>query len=290
QAVAEIVQLLEVLSNPHQAEQQAQAQQQRLKAFEQNPEFSLYLSHMMSHPSAQQISNALRQLAGLVLKNQIKPSFRDLPPKAQSIVRECTLLAARDHVLALRHTAGTVVTTLVSVVGLSSWPELLPALVGMLESGDTELGDGALDTFVKLSEDSAHELDSEELGRPLNQLVPLMLSLFGHPKESFRVAALTFVNSLITMGPQALLLNMDAYLEGLSKLARDECSLARKGVCQAMVMLIEANVGCLLPHMHSICEFMLTAQQDPDNQASEFWMAYCDRGEGLDILVTFLPR
>ncbi|CAN0225179.1 unnamed protein product, partial [Discosporangium mesarthrocarpum] len=97
-----------------------------------------------------QVNASLRQLAGLVLKNQIKSTFRSLPVNAQSVVRKGTLLAARDHVVAVRHTAGTVVTTLVSVAGLSSWGELLPAVVGMLESGDLELGDGALDILVKV--------------------------------------------------------------------------------------------------------------------------------------------
>ncbi|CAN0556718.1 unnamed protein product, partial [Ectocarpus sp. 8 AP-2014] len=65
----------------------------------------------------------------------------------------------------------------------------------------------------QICEDSARELESEELGRPLNQLVPMLLALFSHPKDSFRVMALTCVNSLISLSPQALLLNMDAYLE-----------------------------------------------------------------------------
>lgn len=65
----------------------------------------------------------------------------------------------------------------------------------------------------QICEDSAQELNSEELGRPLNQLVPMLLHLFSHPKDSFRVMALTCINSLIPMSPQALLLNMDAYLE-----------------------------------------------------------------------------
>lgn len=65
----------------------------------------------------------------------------------------------------------------------------------------------------QICEDSAKELDSEELGRPLNELVPMLLALFSHPKDSFRVTALKCINSLISLGPQALVLNMDAYLE-----------------------------------------------------------------------------
>ena len=66
---------------------------------------------------------------------------------------------------------------------------------------------------VQICEDSAEELNSEELGRPLNQLVPMLLALFSHPKDSFRVTALKCMNHLIQLSPQALLLNMDAYLQ-----------------------------------------------------------------------------
>lgn len=65
----------------------------------------------------------------------------------------------------------------------------------------------------QICEDSAGELNSEELGRPLNQLVPMLLALFAHPKDSFRVSALKCMNSLISLSPQALVVNMDAYLE-----------------------------------------------------------------------------
>lgn len=41
----------------------------------------------------------------------------------------------------------------------------------------------------------------------------MLLALFSHPTDSFRVMALTCINSLISLSPQALLLNMDAYLE-----------------------------------------------------------------------------
>eukprot|EP00903_Cladosiphon_okamuranus_P010633 g10055.t1 len=292
QAVGEIVQLLTVLNNPAEADQHAQAQQQ-LATFQANPQFGLYLSHMMAHPSPQ-VDERLRQLAGLVLKNLVKSTFKRLEPQAQAIIRERVLLAARDPSQVLRHTAGSVVTSIVSATRLSQWPELLPALVGMLESGDVGLGDGALNALVKICEDSAQELNSEELGRPLNQLVPMLLHLFSHPKDSFRVAALKCINSLIPMSPQALLLNMDAYLEGLSKLASDPCASARKGVCEAMVLLVEVDVEILLPRMQGICEFMLAAQQDPDpevsTEAGDFWMVYCDRGEGLEVLVNMLPR
>lgn len=73
-----------------------------------------------------------------------------LDPGAQALIRERVLLGARDPSQALRHTAGSVVTTIVSTTRLSQWPELLPALVAMLESGDAGLGDGALNALLKV--------------------------------------------------------------------------------------------------------------------------------------------
>lgn len=75
---------------------------------------------------------------------------QSLPPDAQALIRERVLLGARDPSQAVRHTAGTLVTTIVSATRLASWPELLPALVAMLESGDAGLGDGALNALLKV--------------------------------------------------------------------------------------------------------------------------------------------
>lgn len=69
----------------------------------------------------------------------------------QALIQEKVLLGARDPSQAVRHTAGTVVTTIVSATRLTSWPGLLPALVAMLDSGDAGLGDGALNSLLKVS-------------------------------------------------------------------------------------------------------------------------------------------
>jgi hypothetical protein len=61
----------------------------------------------------------------------------------------------------LRHTAGSISTTIVGALGLVGWPELVHWLVGSLgagKGGDGHALDGALDSLSKVVEDHPHEV------------------------------------------------------------------------------------------------------------------------------------
>lgn len=63
----------------------------------------------------------------------------------------------------LRHTAGSITTTVVGALGLAGWPELVVWLGASLQgggSGDAAALDGALDSLGKIVEDHAHEVSS----------------------------------------------------------------------------------------------------------------------------------
>lgn len=61
----------------------------------------------------------------------------------------------------LRHTAGSISTTIVGALGLAGWPELVHWLLGSLGSGAAAEGpalDGALDSLSKVVEDHPHQV------------------------------------------------------------------------------------------------------------------------------------
>jgi hypothetical protein len=61
----------------------------------------------------------------------------------------------------LRHTAGSISTTIVGALGLVGWPELVHWLLGSLASGKETDGpalDGALDSLSKVVEDHPHQV------------------------------------------------------------------------------------------------------------------------------------
>jgi hypothetical protein len=80
----------------------------------------------------------------------------------------CCLMLQGDllHVLCLpervlRHTAGSITTTIVGALGLAGWPELVLWLVASLQGGaasDAAALDGALDSLKKVVEDHPHEV------------------------------------------------------------------------------------------------------------------------------------
>ena len=53
----------------------------------------------------------------------------------------------------LRHTAGIIITTIVGVEGLASWPELVVSIGGGLGSHEATTLEGVLDTLHKIVED-----------------------------------------------------------------------------------------------------------------------------------------
>jgi hypothetical protein len=61
----------------------------------------------------------------------------------------------------LRHTAGSISTTIVGTLGLDGWPEFVHWLLGSLaggKAGDSAALDGALDSLSKVVEDHPHQV------------------------------------------------------------------------------------------------------------------------------------
>jgi transportin-1 len=123
-------------------------------------------------------------------------------------------------------------------------------------------------------------LDSEELGRPLNAIIPKFIDMFLHPKDAVRKYTLGAVNIFLYMMPQALVMNIDKYMTGLFRLTSDTNKEIRKRVCQAFVVLLEVRFDYLQPHMDNVIKYMLHATTDEDEsvalEACEFWAAYCE--------------
>lgn len=76
-----------------------------------------------------------RSLSGLILKNNIKSHYENLPQTVTEFVKSECLTAVGDTSPLIRATVGILITTIASR-GINTWPELLPALCNMLDSAD----------------------------------------------------------------------------------------------------------------------------------------------------------
>jgi transportin-1 len=179
---------------------------------------------------------------------------------------------------------------------LSNWKELLPRLVALLDESDLNVVDGSLNALSKICEEATEALDSDELGRPLNVLLPKLLTFFAHPQEAFRRYALGSINQFLLTMPNALNVIMEQYLQGLFALAANDTSAEiRKRVCQALVMLCERRLALLAPFMKDIIRFMLFCTRSDDEalalEACEFWPTYCDCADAdMSLLLEVLPE
>lgn len=290
----EVVSLLQAYMVPN--NQVQQESYQRLQQFQQNLEFNLYLVHLLC---SSQMEPNVRQLAGLLLKRNIKASDvggSKTPAEMEmlAVIRAQTLSVLVDPIAPIRNAAGSVVTTFVSqYTFLDEWPELMPALLLCLEqTADENAIAGAFGALRKISEDSASKLENSP-SRPLNALVPKLLQYFQHPNASFRRDALECLNNVLVYMPVGLVVQMDSFLAGISQLTLDPSNDVRKLVCKSIVILLEVGVQYLLPHIDSIIQFILRANQDDDEsvaiEACEFWASFCDLREFNDIKHVLAP-
>lgn len=93
----------------------------------------------------------VRQAAGLLLKNNLRSSFKLLPQTHQQYIKAELLpcLGAADK--HIRSTVGTIISVIVQLGGLTEWPELLKALVTCLDSSELKYKEGAMDALSKVS-------------------------------------------------------------------------------------------------------------------------------------------
>lgn len=155
---------------------------------------------------------------------------------------------------------GILITTIASRGELINWQELLPSLCAMLDSDNCKfvakttsflfnpslpdtMCEGAFGALQKICEDSAEILDSDNLNRPLNVLIPKFLTFFRHSNPKIRSHAIACVNQFIIGRSQALMLHIDEFIQNLFYLANDDDPEVRKNVCRAIVMLLEVRFG-----------------------------------------------
>ncbi|KAJ8572148.1 hypothetical protein K7X08_008659 [Anisodus acutangulus] len=268
---------------------------QQLQHYSHFPDFNNYLAFIFARAQGKSID--IRQAAGLLLKNNLRSAFKNMPPANQQYIKSELLpsLGAADR--HLRSTAGTIISVLVQIDGVAGWPELLQALVSSLDSTDINHVEGAMDALSKICEDVPQLLDSDISGlseRPITVFLPRFLQLFQSPHASLRKLSLSSVNQYIMLMPKVLHLSMDKYLQGLFLLANDPAPEVRKLVCSAFVQLIEVRPAILEPHLRNVLEYILQVNKDPDEEvaleACEFWSAYCDAQLPPENLREFLPR
>lgn len=121
-----------------------------MELYSKVPEYNNYLSFIFAaSPSSE---SALRSVAGLSLKNNLRAQWSYLDPSVLAYCKYCVLQALSDPDAMIRKVAGSIITTCVSGTTLSfshktntpgqgglieRWPEVLPKLIELTERPET---------------------------------------------------------------------------------------------------------------------------------------------------------
>ncbi|CDS37042.1 transportin 1 [Echinococcus multilocularis] len=233
-------------------------------------------------------------MSGLILKNHLASTYSKQPPDVIACVKEEALRSMNDPHPLIRSTAGTLITTLVSVGGLQSWPQVIPQLIQSLTTHDPYLLQGTFDALKKICEDSKDDLEDDSFVNVLDELIPKFIQFFSHPHPKIRSLALHCANQFISNQSRAFMNHIDEFLRALFALADDSSKEVVKLVCSAFVFLVEVRVDILLPHMPNIIEYILLRTQDADEatalEACEFWLSLSDAPLCFQVLSGYLDR
>lgn len=156
---------------------------------------------------------------------------------------------------------------------------------------------GAFSCLSKICEDVPKKLEMMEVGgaRPLDYMIPKILSHIDSLNPKIRTAALGCAIQFISNENNALTVNMEAFMALLFKHASDDSADVRKFVCQALVQLLATRPDRLTPHMPNVIEFMLFSTQDKEDEevaleACEFWLTFAEDPDLIDQLRPYLPK
>jgi transportin-1 len=278
-----------------------------LKQAKASPDIDKYLAYVFSSnqpPPAVNMDTTnyvqTRAAAAIMLKNDIRTSYKTIPDDSKTYIRSIILVGLQDQNAQMRGYAGNVITEVVRQGGIMGWPQVLSELISMVSNADGNVSpaaqEGGMSALLKICEDSKKALNKEYQGqRPIDFIFPKLLEFTASPQPKVRSDALAAANLFIPDKPAAVLSNLEALMQQLFRLASDPSEEVRKHVCRAFVHVADVAPQHIVPHMEGLVEYMVTQQRLVDNtelalDAAEFWLCVGEDEKLRDCLGPYLPK
>lgn len=271
-----------------------------------SPDINNYLAYIFSSGTpapglsmAPQDWHAVRSAAALMVKNNVKNGYKQIPETSVRLIKLAVPLGIQDSNSQIRNLAGNIATEMILRGGLYSWPELLEELLRLLTNQggqvSNEAQEGAMNAMVKICEDNFKLLEKEHQGqRPLNVLLPKFIEATKSPLPKVRTGALTAINVFTPRKSQAMLNVIDDLLQHLFYLSEDTSTEVRRQVCRAFVRLVETRPDKLLPHIGGLVDYIIAQQKSDDEvlacEAAEFWLAVGEHDNLWKALSPFVSK
>uniref|UniRef100_A0A6U4NCF6 Importin N-terminal domain-containing protein n=1 Tax=Hemiselmis andersenii TaxID=464988 RepID=A0A6U4NCF6_HEMAN len=292
----QVGELLQACSDPSQHDRHVQALQMLDAGKREMPDFGCYM--LLVFCKMPEAPMQLRQLAGLELKNTIRLQHHKMDPNVLTFVRQSIIDVLGAEERRSRMIAAQIITTLLSIVTLDAWPELIPGIIAKLDAQGTGGSQGAMAAMILVCEDHNNALCSQQHADTLAAILAKLMAQMQSSDAEFRAGAIRCVKHFILRLPNALVVNLPAFLNGLLALHKDASPEVRKEMCQSLCLLVEVKADFLADPQ--ICQFVIefllwTTEHDSDydvkKEACEFWSSLCENEEvASDVLKPYLSR
>ncbi|KAF1954713.1 transportin-2 [Byssothecium circinans] len=278
-----------------------------LKSAKSSPDIDKYLAYVSSSsqpPPAVNMDAAsysqARAAAAMMLKNNIKLSYKTIPDTSKAYIRSIVLVGLHDSNSQMRGYTGNVIAELVRQGGIMGWPQVLSDLIALISNSDgnatPQAQEGAMGALLKICEDNKKTMDKDYQGqRPLGFLFPKLLEFTTSALPKVRSDALSAINIFIPDKTQSVVANVDALLGQLFQLASDPSDEVRKHVCRSFVHIADMAPDKIVPHMQGLVDYMVTQQRNVENaelalDAAEFWLCVGEDDKMRDHLGPYLAK
>lgn len=288
--LGQICQLFQLADSPDNNIQQQVMQ--TLNQFSQMPDFNLYLATCFAKMTNQ--PEVVRQRAGLLLKTNLnRAQAGSIAPGISDYIQVHTLMAVRDGSKVIRHTAGTVLTTIVLKVGILGAQQTLDKLAECLKDSSPDVVEGSFNALNKICEDGMMlvkqmwdipDQETQHFVRwSAERLLPRVFEYASpqapaHVRQNAMECLNHFALNYAFNEPKfpEFLPFSAKYLEVLGVLANDTDTSVLKDVCKGFVCVIENQWQCLNPQISNVVlQYMLKASKHPEYvvrlEALEVW-------------------
>lgn len=110
--------------------------------FDLTTDCNCYLAYIFLQEGAS--DNSVRSAAGLLLKNNVRFEYGQIPPESLQYLKEASFHGLRDTETLIRSIAGNIITSIIYRGGVMSWPEALPRLMQMLDDPNDQVNEVSL--------------------------------------------------------------------------------------------------------------------------------------------------
>lgn len=234
-----------------------------------DPKFPNYLLYILQN--RQLYEDHIRSLSALILKNNILTSFETFSETILTSLQEECFKLLLDSSGQVRSSVTTLMGTLFSKIDLTKWPDLLPKLCSLLESGNVQVAETALIALFKICEEYCTKYGFNNPS--INLLIDKFIALILCENTRIRAGCLKFVNHLLE---EKMCFDSKTFVINMLCVLHDGDVQVQMALCRAFVTLVELQCADIFPHISTVIEFIVDKAKSTNAeialQACEFWL------------------